>query len=235
MFVTGMKGVIGTYIFLPTQHSPIPEEDEDVEYIIIDPRSLSDDESGSSKKRARWEYWETKMLIDIMKERDIPRGDRRSMKSRENFFVLEQEMRKRGIERWNSSQIQQKWRNLRKDWFNSRITNYRNGTAKTTSEFQEELDELFGTPPSNCSLSGVDTTSGDEIMGYEVETLEPMDHLSVVIDNDEKMSRGSSRGSSSSLLKKNSGQQTMHDEKQSSSSEDVQEVDSAHEPIKEKK
>ncbi|XP_063236192.1 uncharacterized protein LOC134538682 isoform X3 [Bacillus rossius redtenbacheri] len=214
-------------------HSPTPEEgDENVRYIIVDPGALSD-ESQSSKKRPCWEFWETKTLLGIVKElSDASPGGKAQLD--ENFFLVEQEMRKRGVERWDGGQIQQKWRSLRKDWLSARRGSYRNGTAKTVSEFQDELDELLGTPESHCSLSGADT-SGDEITGYDMESLEPRDHVAVVLDNEDKRSRMVTRRSSGSYPGQKDAQGSPPGTKPSTSSDDGRDADFTPGPVKAKK
>ncbi|XP_063236185.1 uncharacterized protein LOC134538682 isoform X2 [Bacillus rossius redtenbacheri] len=215
------------------KHSPTPEEgDENVRYIIVDPGALSD-ESQSSKKRPCWEFWETKTLLGIVKElSDASPGGKAQLD--ENFFLVEQEMRKRGVERWDGGQIQQKWRSLRKDWLSARRGSYRNGTAKTVSEFQDELDELLGTPESHCSLSGADT-SGDEITGYDMESLEPRDHVAVVLDNEDKRSRMVTRRSSGSYPGQKDAQGSPPGTKPSTSSDDGRDADFTPGPVKAKK
>ncbi|XP_055709084.1 uncharacterized protein LOC129805290 [Phlebotomus papatasi] len=124
---------------------------------------------GDEKGKKKWQTKETKLLLQIVHEKEIvAMMDSKKFRNQEVFAEVEKEFLKQGYQR-DVKQIEIKFKNLKQEY--NRITSWNNtsGNPRREHEFQQELDLIFLNRPREVfhQLHGCESTE-EESTGKDI-------------------------------------------------------------------
>lgn len=111
-----------------------------------------------SATRLYWSSDECLILLNIFEEKNILKLiDGKKYRKKEIYKIVENEFKSRGIIDKKELQIENKWKNLKKQYITAKKGNTISGAATNTCEYYEELDRLLGSRPSVATINkGID-------------------------------------------------------------------------------
>lgn len=117
--------------------------------------------------RVYWNDADIKLMLSVFEDKKILKLiDGKKYRRIDIFKIIEKEFKERGIEDKTHIVIDNKWKNLKKQYVNIKKDNNRSGEGRNTCDYFEQLDRLLATRPStSLIINGIDSSAPKNIPG----------------------------------------------------------------------